>query len=167
MNSWKFALKNTAVTVYVFFLIIALGYAVGYAAHEQVLVKIALPLGVGMILAVCWLGRIAELLAWAGLTVWLGMTYAHTGPPFEIAVFFLYIACAALGVFRSPWFLAIPWLAHIGWDYLPRTLPEMYHELPPACALFDGPVGLYLAWFSWKGRWRPFVPVPATTLSSP
>jgi hypothetical protein len=158
MNSWKFSVKQTAVTVYVFFLIILLGYAVGYAAQAQILVKIALPLAAGVILAVFFLGRTAELLAWAGLTVWLGMTYAHTGPPIEIAVFFAYVACAALGIFRSPWFLAIPWLAHIGWDFLPRMLPAMYHELPHACALFDGPLGLYLAWGAWKRRWQPITP---------
>ena len=158
MNSWKFSLKQTAVTVYIFVLIIALGYAVGLAAHSQMLVKIALPLSLAVILSVCWLGRTAELLAWAGLTTWLGMSYAHTGPPVEIAVFFAYVACAALGIFRSPWFLAIPWLAHIGWDFLPRTLPEMYHELPHACALFDGPIGLYLAWGAWKRRWQPVGP---------
>ncbi|AOS43516.1 hypothetical protein Verru16b_00561 [Lacunisphaera limnophila] len=160
MNSWKFSLKQTAVTVYIFFLIIALGYAVGFAAHGQMLVKIALPLGLAVILAVFWLGRTAELLAWAGLTTWLGMTYAHTGPPVEIAVFFGYVACAALGVFRSPWFLAIPWLAHIGWDFLPRSLPKMYEELPHACALFDGPIGLYLAWGAWRRRWPQLSPTP-------
>jgi hypothetical protein len=153
MNSWSFSLKQAAVTVYIFAVIIGLGYAVGYAAHAQMLVKVALPLSLVVIASLCFLGRTAELLAWAGLTVWLGMTYAHTGPPVEIAVFFVYIACAALGVFRSPWFLAVPWFAHIGWDFVPRSLPEMFHELPHACALFDGPIGLYLAWGAWKKRW--------------
>jgi hypothetical protein len=161
MNSWRFSLKQSAITVYIVALIIALGYAVGFAAHAHVLAKIALPLAVALVLSVCWLGRTAELIAWAALTLWLGMTYAHTGPPIEIAVFFVYVACAGLGVFRSPWFLAVPWFAHIGWDFLPRTLPEMYRELPHACALFDGPVGLHLAWGAWRRRWSPLAPQAA------
>lgn len=164
MPPWKYSLKQTALTVYVVFIIIVLGYAVGYAAMGKVLVKTAFPLSLAVILAFAFLPRRVEAVAWASLTGWLGMTYAHTGGPVEIAVFFLYVALAGLGLFRSTWFLAIPWFAHIGWDYLPRTLPEMYHELPMACALFDGPIGLYLAWYSWKGRWRPFTPAqPATS----
>ena len=166
MPPWKYSLRQTALTVYVVFVIILLGYAVGYAAMGKVLVKTAFPLSGAVILAFAFLPRRAEAVAWASLTGWLGMTYAHTGGAVEIAVFFLYVALAALGLFRSSWFMAIPWFAHIAWDYLPRTLPEMYHELPMACALFDAPIGIYLAWFSWKRRWLLFAPAPATPTTS-
>jgi len=166
MPTWKYSLKQTALTVYVILIIILLGYAVGYAAMGKVLVQAAFPLSIAVIGAFRLLNPKAESVAWAGLTAWLGMTYAHTGSMVEIAVFFLYVALGALGIFRSSWFLVFPWFAHIAWDFLPRTLPAMYHELPVACALYDGPIGLYLAWYSWRQRWQPFTPAqpppPAT-----
>jgi hypothetical protein len=85
----------------------------------------------------------------------LGGTYLSTGKPIEYAIFFLYFVLTALGIFKSPYFLAAAWLFHPLWDFLPRTLPDKLHDLPVACALFDTPIGLYLAWGGWKKRWPP------------
>jgi len=151
-------LRPTLITVYIVFCIVATGYGVGMAAHENALVAAALPFAAALIVALRLVGATAEQLGWAAFTGWLGMTYAHTGGPVEVGVFFVYTALGALGVFRSPWFLAIAWAIHIGWDFVPRELPSPYDRLPIACMLFDGPIAIYLAHCSWSGRFR--VPLP-------
>jgi hypothetical protein len=102
------------------------------------------------------MGAKAELVSWAAFTVGLlAGTYLTTGSPLEYLVFMVYIALAALGLFKSSYFLALAWLIHPVWDFVPRTLPANLHDLPLACALFDIPIGLYLLWGSWKKRWQP------------
>ena len=159
--TWQQSLKPTAITLFIVFLITATGVGVGIAAQRGILVAAALPLSAVIIVAFRLLGPNAEQMAWAALTAWLGMTYAHTGGPIETVVFFVYVALGALGVFRSSWFLAFAWLGHIGWDFLPHQLPPAYGDLPMACMLFDGLIGVYLVWFSRAGRWKPLVPAAA------
>lgn len=155
MAIWDRGTKLTAITVYIVFIITLLGMGVGHAAKHGVLIEAGLPLGAWVILAFRQLPATSEIAAWAAMTGWLGMTYAHTGGPIETVIFFIYVALAALGVYKSAWFLAFAWLAHIGWDHLPRELPGMFADLPLACALFDGPIGLYLAYYAWRQRWQP------------
>jgi len=151
-------LRPTLVTLYVVFWIVATGYAVGAAGHAGHLVPCAVPFAAVLIIALRVAGPTTEQIGWAAFTAWLGMTYAHTGGPLEVVVFFVYVAAAALGVFRSPWLLGIAWLAHIAWDFLPRELPGAYASLPRACALFDGPIALYLLACAKTGRWTVLVP---------
>jgi hypothetical protein len=152
-------LRPTLVTLFIVFCIIAVGYGVGAAAHAGLLVEAALPLAVALILVLRVMGPIVEQIAWAAFTAWLGMTYAHTGGPIETVVFFVYVALGALGVFTTPWALGVAWLLHIGWDFLPRDLPEHYASLPRACALFDGPIALYMLWCAKSGRWTALTPM--------
>ena len=59
----------------------------------------------------------------------------------------IYGVLALLGAMRSPWYLAVGWLAHIAWDifqpaYAREFVPAWY---PPACAGFDLVVAVWLA----------------------
>ncbi|HVP31029.1 MAG TPA: hypothetical protein VMW35_17910 [Myxococcota bacterium] len=150
-------MRPTLVTVYVVFWVVMAGYAVGMAAHAGLLVAAAVPFAAIVILALRVAGPRVEHIGWAAFTGWLGMTYAHTGGPVEVLVFFVYVALGALGVFRSAWFLAVAWLAHVPWDLLPRELPAGYAQLPLACMLFDGAIAAYLIAAAWSGRWPPVV----------
>jgi hypothetical protein len=142
------------------FWIVLTGYGVGMAAHADSLVSAALPFAALLIVALRVAGPRSELIGWAAFTGWLGMTYAHTGGPVEVVVFFVYVALGALGVFRSPWFLVIAWVVHIAWDLLPRTLPDHFASLPLACMIFDGLIAAYLGWNAWSGRFQPLAPAP-------
>jgi hypothetical protein len=150
--------RPTLVTLYIVFLVVLTGYAVGIAAHAGALLWAAVPMAVVLIGALRAAGPRTELIGWAAFTGWLGMTYAHTGGPLEVGVFFAYVALGALGVFRSPWFFGFAWAAHIGWDCLPRALPGDYASLPLACMFFDGPIALYLFFGAHSGRWKPLMP---------
>ena len=150
-------MKNTALTVYIVFLIIAAGFGVGAATQAGVLIQAAVPFALALILIMRFMGVKPELIAWAAFTVGLlGGTYLQTGEPIEYIMFFVYILLSALGILKSPYFLALAWLFHPVWDFIPRDLPQQLHDLPLACALFDTPIGLYLFWGAWKKRWVPF-----------
>lgn len=150
-------MKNIALTVYIVLLIIAAGFGVGAATQAGVLIPAAVPFAFALILLMYFMGVKAELISWAAFTVGLlGGTYLSTGSSMEYVMFFIYIVLTALGIFKSPYFLALAWLFHPVWDFVPRTLPHQLHDLPLACALFDTPIGLYLLWGSWKKRWQPF-----------
>jgi hypothetical protein len=150
-------MKNTALTIYIVFLIIAAGFGVGAATQAGVLIQAAVPFALVLILVMYFMGAKAELISWAAFTVGLlAGTYLQTGTPIEYLMFFVYIILSALGIFKSPYFLALAWLFHPIWDALPRDLPAQMKDLPLACALFDTPIGLYLLWGAWKKRWVPF-----------
>ena len=151
-QSFKSALK----AVYIVFVLVMASYAIGLAAEGNMLIPAAIPFAAGIILLVRFLGSKPELLAWAGFTVWLGSTYIASGTWLEYVLFATYVILAALGIFKSPYFLAIAWLFHPAWDFIPRELPEPYQDLPMACVLFDTPIGLYLLGFTWAQRWRSF-----------
>ncbi len=95
-------MKNTALTVYIVFLIIAAGFGVGAATQSGVLIQAAVPFALALILIMGFMGVKPELFAWAVFTGWLGMTYAHTGSMLDALVFFIFVALSALGVFKSP-----------------------------------------------------------------
>jgi hypothetical protein len=150
-------MKQTLLTIYITFLIIAAGFGVGAATQAGILIQAAVPFSFALILIMYFMDAKPELLSWAAFTVGLlGGTYLSTGSPLEYIMFFIYIVLSALGIFKSPYFLALAWLFHPVWDFMPRTLPHQLHDLPLACALFDTPIGLYLLWGSWKKRWLPF-----------
>lgn len=150
-------MKNTLLTLYIIFLVIATGFGVGAATDAGILIPASVPFALILIALLYYMGGKPELLAWAALTVGLlGGTYLQTGEPIEYGMYFIYMLLTALGIFKSPYFLALAWLFHPVWDFVPRTLPQHMHDLPLACAFFDTPIGLYLLWGSWKKRWISF-----------
>lgn len=152
----ELSLKNTFTTVYVVFLIIIAGFIIGSAAQYNLLIQVALPFAITLVLGLRFLSPKAELIAWAAFTVWLGSTYLQTGSFIEVVAFFFYAVFAAMGIFISPYYLAIGWLLHPIWDFVPRQLPNMLLDLPTACILFDIPIGLYVLVGAWKKRWTVF-----------
>lgn len=150
-------MKNVALTLWIVILLIAAGFGVGTATQAGVLIPTAVPFSLVLVLIMFFMGAKAELISWAAFTAGLlGGTYLQTGEPIEYGIFVVYILLTALGLFKSPYFLALAWLFHPVWDFLPRNLPAPMHDLPLACAFFDTPIGLYLLWGSWKKRWHPF-----------
>jgi hypothetical protein len=152
-------LKTVAVVAYVSFLMHAAGLGIDLAANQRLLVPYALPAAIVLVVAVRVLGKKAELAGWAAFTVWLGSTYllsADSIAAVEVIAFLAYLSLGLLGAFRSPYFLALAWLLHPAWDFFPRVLPDVLHDLPAACILFDVPVGLYLLWFARRSRWDVF-----------
>ena len=106
------------------------------------------------ILGLLWLKPKEELAGWAVFTVWLGSTYLATGLTQEVVAFMFITACAILGYFKSPWFLVAAWFGHILWDFMPRELPEILLDLPTACLIFDGLIGLFIIYAIKKNRWQ-------------
>lgn len=146
-------LKNTAKTVCVIIMIAVLSYTVIAAASAGLLLWLAVPLALVLIAVFYFLGSKAELLAWATVTGWVGMTYAHTGGLLEAVLFFVFIGLSAMGVFQSPWYLAVTWLLFIPWNFVPHNLPITFINFPLAYALFNLVVLLYLAWGARGKRW--------------
>lgn len=147
-------LTRVANSIAIVFVVIAAGFGVGAATEAGILIPAAVPFSLALIALLSRLGRGAELLAWSTLTAGLlAGTYLSTGSAIEYVVFTLYLVLTALGVLKSPVFLAVAWLAHPAWDAVPRTLPGELADLPAACALFDTPIGLYLLWGWRRQRW--------------
>lgn len=150
-------MKNSLLTVFIVFLILAASFGVGAATQAGTLIQAAVPFAIALIVIMHFMGPKAELIAWSAFTVGLlGSTYLQTGETVEYAMFFVYILLSVLGLFKSPYFLALAWLFHPVWDFVPRDLPPLQTDLPLACALFDTPIGLYLLWGAWKKHWDPF-----------
>ena len=82
------------------------------------------------------------------------LTYAHTGNMLDALVFFIYVALSALGVFKSPYYLAAAWLLFIPWSFLPHELTKMHPDFAIACVIYCLPIGLYLLWGSRIRRWE-------------
>lgn len=91
---------------------------------------------------------------WSLFTVWLGSTYATAATTNEILVFVLITALAVAAYYRSTWLFAVAWFGHILWDFFPRELPALLTDLPIACMIFDGIIGIYLCWTTWTGHLR-------------
>jgi ABC transporter len=86
------------------------------------------------------IGANGEQLAWAAFSVWPGSTYLQTNAPLEYALLLLYTLLAVLGIFKAPYLLAMAWLFHPVWNFLPRDLPPDLSDSPLACVLFDIPI---------------------------
>jgi hypothetical protein len=128
--------------------------ALASAPGTAYLNAVALVSGLVVIVGFRVLGRSAELIAWAILTGWLGMTYAHTGGVLDAAVFFAYVAVAAIGAFRTPYALAAAWLAFIPWSFSPHHLQHMPADFPVATIFYCLPPGLYLVLGARSRRWQ-------------
>ncbi len=152
-------MKNILKGFFIFLSIVFTSYGVGAAARSDVLIIAAVPFALGLILIYrFFLGMRAEYAAWAFFLFWLGMTYITPNSPTltrELVIFGIYTGLAVAGVWISPWFIVFGFAAHIGWDFLPRELPDHFHTLPTACMLFDGIVAGYIAWQTVIQRWTP------------
>jgi len=148
---WRW-LRRAGVSVYIVFLVMGAGWFVGLAAERSVLVWSALPLPLLPIVGLHCLRPNERLAGWAAFTVWLGSTYAMTGIHNEVMVFGLFVALAVAGYYRSPWLFVVAWFAHIAWDFAPRDLPAPLADLPVACMIFDGLIGIYLSWMAASRR---------------
>jgi hypothetical protein len=146
LNAMKTMAVRVLIGFWIVFLVWLAGFTVGAAANADVLVWASIPLTLIPIAGLYFLPANAERAGWALFTVWLGSTYAALGTPLELGVFGLICVFAILGYFRSSWLFVISWFGHIAWDFVPRSLPDLYLDLPAACMLFDGAIGLYLAW---------------------
>jgi hypothetical protein len=149
-------LRPTATAIYILALVFLAGFGIDAAAQHQLLVPLALPFSVALILALRAFGAVSELAGLAVFTAWLGLTYVHDGGALETVAFAVLAALGLFGAFRSPYFLALGWLAHPWWDFVPRELPGLLQDLPTACILFDVPIGLYILWNARQGRWESF-----------
>lgn len=153
--------RGVAMGVWILLLLWLARYTVGLATQMRMLVWASLPLTLIPIIGLSILPAMAERVGWVLFTVWLGSTYAALGTPAELSVFALIALLGVLGYFLSPWFFVAAWFGHIVWDFFPRALPELFADLPMACMLFDGSIGLYLIWRILRGSLRP-TPVLAT-----
>lgn len=144
---------RTAESVYAVVILLATSVGVGLAARRGILIPVAAPFSLVLIASLRWMRPATERAAWALFTVWLGTTYLQTGAGIERVVGLAYVALALGGVFFTPWLLVAAWALHPVWDLMPRTLPELLHDLPMACLLFDGLIAGYLAWSARQQRW--------------
>ncbi|MBV1913868.1 MAG: hypothetical protein KUG72_00685 [Pseudomonadales bacterium] len=138
------------------------------AASKGMLLWAAPILPLFPVFGLLWLRSREELIGWALFTVWLGSTYAASGSTAELTVFGLITLLAIAGIIFSPWLFVVAWFAHIVWDFMPRELPDLLHDLPIACMIFDGLIALYLSWrihYS-PNRFKRFASLrPDTTIS--
>ena len=116
-----------------------------------VAVLVALPLAVAVIAALARLSRPAQPAAWALVTGWVGMTYAHSGAALEIALFLVIVVLAVLGVVGSQAYLALAWGLHALWNLAPHahaatsgSFMSHWTHSPWAGVVFEGTVALYL-----------------------
>ena len=152
-------LRVGAKAIFILLTLVLISTAVSRAGHAGVLTIIAVPLALALIVLWRWLGPRAEMVAWAVFVLWLGLTYVNPAYPAtlprELTVAAIYALLAALGLWVSPWFLAVGLAAHIGWDFVPRELPAHLHDLPIACMIYDGVLAIYGGWQTYTGRWTP------------
>ena len=139
-------LRHTYISIYLVLLVILTSRFVGIAATNHLLIEAAALLPLFPILGLFWLKTKEELWGWGLFTIWLGSTYASLGSTEELSVFILISCLAITGIVYSHWFLVVAWFGHIIWDFLPRELPEILHDLPTACMIFDGLIGIYIIW---------------------
>lgn len=148
--------KKIAFVLYIVLLLYLAGLGIDSAAKEEMLIQTALPFAAILIPAVKVLGRKSELPGWAVFTIWLGSAYLPIGKPVDYVAFLVYLNMAFVGVYKSPYILALAWLFHPVLDFIPRELPAMFKDLPVACIVFDIPIGLYILWNARNASWIPF-----------
>ena len=134
------------VITYIILLVLGTSQFVALAASHKILLWAAPILPLFPIIGLVWLKSREELVGLGLFTIWLGSTYASAGTFDELMVFAVVTALALGGVILSPWLFVVSWLSHIAWDFMPRELPDLLHDLPIACMIFDGLIALYLVW---------------------
>ena len=150
-------LRKIYVGVGIAVLVVVLTLVFNWTAEQGFLIAAAAPLAIIPILSLGFLRPKEELIGWSVLTLWLSLTYLATEIDMsltrEVTAFAVIVVLAVLGYLRSSWILAAVWFLHIAWDFIPRELPDYLTDLPLACIIFDGLIGLYIAWRSYNGRW--------------
>lgn len=150
-QSW---LRTALVSLFIIALVQFTSFAVGIGAKAGLLIWGAPVLVLIPILGLHFLQPNECRAGWSLFTVWLGSTYATNPITSEILVFVLITALAVAAYYRSTWLFVVAWLGHVVWDFAPRELPELLTDLPVACMIFDGIIGLYLGWITWLGRMK-------------
>ena len=145
-------MRAALVTVWVLTLVVLATALIEVAAPADLLILIAVPLVLLPIVGLMFLRPREELAGWTVFTIWLGSTYLQLGAG-ELVGFGVVAVCALVGFLREPRILPAVWIAHIAWDFVPRGLPAELADLPTACILFDGLIGVYLIWRCTSGRW--------------
>jgi hypothetical protein len=103
-----------------------------------------------LIAAIIWLPAQAQRLFWVAFTIWMGMSFAHSGAPLEILVFFAMIAMAVLGYRVNPLYWAIAWELHSLWYFFPRehnmgAAMLMGHWMVPLAGfVFETAIAVYI-----------------------
>lgn len=139
-------LRGVGVGLWLFALVFVTSYLVNIGIEQSALILGApfltlLPIG-GLV----WLKPKEEVLGWSLFTIWLSLTYLSSGVPAEYAASLVIVALAIFGGLYKPMLLPIVWFSHVIFDFLPRDLPVYLEDLPVACLIFDGFIGLYLTW---------------------
>lgn len=147
-------LRSVVVSLFALALVLLTSFAVGIGADAGLLIWGAPLLVLIPILGLHFLQPNECRAGWSLFTVWLGSTYAVAATTSEILVFVLITALAVAAYYRSTWLFVVAWLGHVVWDFTPRELPELLTDLPIACMIFDGIIGLYLGWMTWVGRMK-------------
>ncbi len=135
---------------YLVVVLVVVSSGVSLLAKAEILIPAAAPFGLILIAALFWLAPRPQLVGWGLFTLWLSTTYLTLGG-IEIAATLVVAGLAVLGVLRSSWFLVAAWVIHPVWDLVPRQLPDLLHDLPVACLIYDLLIAGYLAWRSRRG----------------
>lgn len=155
-SDWLIVLQ----TIYGAAVAVGISYLIGFGTQADLLLVMAVPLGLFIVALLAWLSPRAQLVAWSTVTAWLlSAVYLGTSD-LEYLMFFLVIFAAIAGALWSPWFLVGIWLVHPLWDLIPRDLPEHQHDLPWACFIYDTVVGLYILWRVKTGFFKDAIVAP-------
>lgn len=147
-------------TIYAGVVAVGISYLIGFGTQADLLLVMAVPLGLLLVALLAWLQPRAQLVAWSAVTTWLlSGVYLGTSD-LEYVMFFLVIFASIAGAIWSPWFLVGIWLVHPIWDLIPRDLPEHQHDLPWACFIYDTVVGLYILWRVKTGFFKDAIVAP-------
>jgi hypothetical protein len=139
---------------------------VGSVMMDPNAVWFAFGVAVALTLAVSWMPRAAQLSFWAVATGWMGMTYAHSGLPLEVALFLVLLVLAVFGFSVSPWYFVIAWALHAVWNFFPHehnmaAAQLMGHWMDPNAAFaYEISIAVYLVIAMKWGRLKRDTLVP-------
>ena len=155
-SDWMVVLQ----TIYAGVVAVGISYLIGFGTQADLLLVMALPLGLFIVALLAWLKPRVQLIAWSAVTAWLLSSVYLGTSEIEYLMLILVLFAAIAGALWSPWFLVGIWLVHPLWDLIPRDLPEHQHDLPWACFIYDTVVGLYILWRVKTGFFKDAVVAP-------
>jgi hypothetical protein len=142
--TWRTAWQAIGQATGVMALIGAQVATVSWGLSANLLLTLAAPTAVLMLVGLWFLPERPRIIALAMLTAWAGMTFAHSGHPLEIAIFFITMGVAYLGAQRDPAYFVVAWGFHTVWSLLPLPWHAMHGfgmghmTLPAASAVYNG-----------------------------
>jgi hypothetical protein len=157
-------LKTIFHVAYVALATLSVSYAIGFATQVDLLLWLALPLGVAIVGVFSWLPPKTQLVGWAVATGWLLSSVYLGSSDYELVALVVIMLFAIAGVLWSPWFLAAIWFLHPIWDLIPRDLPDHMHDLPLACLIYDLVIALYLGWRTRSGFFNEALPASTSKM---